>query len=40
MVDAIGKHARTFTIGDGKIWVTDVDNAMRIRTDERRLYAV
>jgi nitrogen regulatory protein P-II 1 len=35
MVDAIGKHARTGTIGDGKIWVTSVDSAMRVRTGER-----
>jgi nitrogen regulatory protein PII len=35
MVNAIGQHARTPTIGDGKIWVTSVDSAMRVRTGER-----
>jgi nitrogen regulatory protein P-II 1 len=27
--------ARTGTVGDGKIFVLDVDNAMRIRTGEK-----
>src|SRR3974377_219968 len=35
IVEAIAKHARTETIGDGKIWVTPVDGAMRVRTGER-----
>jgi len=35
MMEAIAKHARTETIGDGKIWVTAVDGAMRVRTGER-----
>ena len=35
MVQAIAKHACTETIGDGKIWVTTVDSAMRVRTGER-----
>jgi nitrogen regulatory protein P-II 1 len=35
LVEAIAKHARTETIGDGKIWVTTVDSAMRVRTGER-----
>jgi nitrogen regulatory protein PII len=35
IVAAIAKHARTGTIGDGKIWVTPVDGAMRVRTGER-----
>jgi nitrogen regulatory protein P-II 1 len=35
MMEALGKHARTGTIGDGKIWVTTVDTAMRVRTGER-----
>jgi nitrogen regulatory protein P-II 1 len=35
MVEAIAKHARTDTIGDGKIWVTTVDSALRVRTGER-----
>jgi nitrogen regulatory protein P-II 1 len=35
LVEAIAKHARTETIGDGKIWVTPVDGALRVRTGDR-----
>lgn len=35
LVEAIAKHASTETIGDGKIWVTTVGSAMRVRTGER-----
>ena len=34
VMEAIGKAARTQNVGDGKIFVTSVDNAMRIRTGE------
>jgi nitrogen regulatory protein P-II 1 len=34
VVDAIAGAARTGKIGDGKLWVTDVDRVMRIRTGE------
>ncbi len=34
-VDAILKAAKTGKIGDGKVFVTNVDEAVRIRTDER-----
>ena len=34
VVDAIVKAARTGKIGDGKLWVSDVDHVMRIRTGE------
>jgi nitrogen regulatory protein PII len=34
MVDAIAKHARGGGIGDGKIWVSDVDSVLRVRTAE------
>ena len=34
VVDAITKAARTGKIGDGKLWVTDVDRVIRIRTGE------
>ena len=34
VVDAIVKTARTGQIGDGKIFVMDVDDAIRIRTGE------
>ena len=32
---SISAAARTGKIGDGKIWVTDVDDVQRIRTGER-----
>jgi nitrogen regulatory protein P-II 1 len=35
VVDAIAGAARTDKIGDGKVWVTDVDTVVRIRTGER-----
>ena len=34
-VDAIISAARTDKIGDGKVWVTSVESAARIRTGER-----
>ena len=34
VVDAIVKAARTGKIGDGKLWVSDVDRVVRIRTGE------
>ena len=34
VVDAIVKAARTGKIGDGKVWVTDVGQVVRIRTGE------
>lgn len=40
MVDAIAKHARTEMIGDGKIWVSAVDSAVRVRTGEKDRDAV
>ena len=35
VIMTIGKVARTGNIGDGKVFVVDVANAMRIRTGER-----
>jgi nitrogen regulatory protein P-II 1 len=35
IVDVIAGAARTGSIGDGKIWVTDLDGVRRIRTGER-----
>ena len=35
VVDAIVEAARTSKIGDGKVWVTDVDTVVRVRTGER-----
>ena len=34
VIDAILESARTGKIGDGKIFVTDLDNVVRIRTGE------
>ena len=33
-IDAIKEHAKTGKIGDGKIFVYDIDKAIRIRTEE------
>ena len=35
IVDAITEAAQTEKIGDGKVWVTTVDELVRIRTGER-----
>lgn len=35
IVEAIVDAARTGKIGDGKIWVTDVEGVVRIRTGEK-----
>ena len=40
MVAAIVTAARTEKIGDGKVWVTDVGNLVRIRTGERGADAI
>ncbi|MFT4866368.1 MAG: nitrogen regulatory protein P-II 1 [Ilumatobacter sp.] len=40
VVDAIAKAAATGKIGDGKIWVTNVDRVVRIRTGEEGADAV
>ena len=34
-VEAIQQSAHTGRIGDGKIWVSSIDEVIRIRTDER-----
>ena len=39
-VKAIVEAARTGKIGDGKIWVTEVDRIVRIRTGEEGADAV
>ena len=36
VIDAIEKAARTGKIGDGKIWVTEAEQVIRIRTGETR----
>jgi nitrogen regulatory protein P-II 1 len=40
VVDALVEAARTGKIGDGKVWVTPVDEVVRVRTGERGLDAV
>ena len=40
LVAALAKHARTDTIGDGRIWVTTVDSVLRVRTGEQDNAAV
>ncbi|MCB1493011.1 MAG: P-II family nitrogen regulator [Rhodobiaceae bacterium] len=39
-VDAIQKAAQTGRIGDGKIFITDVEDVIRIRTGETGLDAI
>ncbi len=40
VVDVIAASAKTDKIGDGKIWVTDVDRVVRIRTGEEGADAI
>lgn len=40
IVDAVVSAARTDKIGDGKVWVTDVERIVRIRTGEMGTDAV
>jgi nitrogen regulatory protein P-II 1 len=40
VMDIIGEAARTGNVGDGKIFVTDASEAMRIRTGERGIEAL
>ncbi|HJQ02532.1 MAG TPA: P-II family nitrogen regulator [Jatrophihabitans sp.] len=35
VVDAVVEAARTGKIGDGKVWVSEVDAVVRVRTGER-----
>jgi nitrogen regulatory protein PII len=39
-VDAIVKSAKTGKIGDGKVFVSSIENAVRIRTEETGEHAV
>jgi nitrogen regulatory protein P-II 1 len=34
-VDALVEAARTGQIGDGKVWVIDIEDLARVRTGER-----
>ncbi|MCU1501037.1 MAG: family nitrogen regulator [Ilumatobacteraceae bacterium] len=40
VIDAIVESARTGKIGDGKVWMTTVDELIRIRTGERGVEAM
>jgi nitrogen regulatory protein P-II 1 len=40
VVDAITSSAATGTIGDGKIWVSDIERMVRIRTGEEGADAI
>jgi nitrogen regulatory protein P-II 1 len=40
IVEAIAEAARSDNVGDGKIWVTDVGEVVRIRTGERGTDAI
>jgi len=40
LLDAIVKSAHTGAIGDGKLWITPVESAVRVRTGERDTAAV
>jgi len=40
VVDTIARSAATGKIGDGKIWVSDVERVVRIRTSEEGVDAV
>jgi nitrogen regulatory protein P-II 1 len=40
VIEAITQSAATGKIGDGKIWVTDIEDLVRIRTGERGTDAI
>jgi nitrogen regulatory protein PII len=40
IIDTIVATARTGRIGDGKVWVLDVDEVVRVRTGERGAAAI
>ena len=40
VVDLVAGSARTGQIGDGKVWVLDVDEILRVRTGERDIDAI
>jgi nitrogen regulatory protein P-II 1 len=40
VVDAIERSARTGRIGDGKVWVTQLETVLRVRTGDRDADAV
>ena len=40
VVEVMAKAAQTGSIGDGKVWVTPVDEVVRVRTGERGVEAL
>ncbi len=40
VIDAILKHAKTGQVGDGKIFIYNIEDIIRIRTDESGLEAL
>ncbi len=40
VIEAIAVAARTGKIGDGKLWVADLEQVMRIRTGEQDMQAI
>jgi nitrogen regulatory protein PII len=40
VTDAIDKSVNMGTVGDGKIWICDVESVLRVRTGERDRDAV
>lgn len=40
VVDVVVKSAATGKIGDGKVWVTPIENVVRVRTGERGAEAI
>ena len=40
VLDAVANAARTDTVGDGMLWVTDIEHVVRVRTGERGPEAV
>jgi nitrogen regulatory protein P-II 1 len=40
VLEAIVNAARTGTVGDGKVWISDVERVVRVRTNERGPEAV
>lgn len=40
VVDVVVKAAQTGRIGDGKVWVTPVDDVVRVRTGDRGIEAL
>jgi nitrogen regulatory protein P-II 1 len=40
ITDALVESARTGVVGDGKVWVTPIDNVIRVRTGESGDFAI